>query len=86
MGKGFTFWYPPFVLRSCMVFSGFSRHDLSILPGLIYAYLMVKSGNIILVMIMHALSNLFGSILIQFFIGVSKEATIIYMILLMSRV
>ena len=51
--------------------------------GLIYAYLMVKSGNIILVMIMHALSNLFGSILIQFFIGVSKEATIIYMILLM---
>ncbi len=33
--------------------------------GLIWAYLYVKTGNIGLVIIMHALSNFFGSILLQ---------------------
>ncbi len=78
-----------YILASALCFAlvhgfslGFQGMIYPFFLGLIYAYLMVKSGNIILVMIMHALSNLFGSILIQFFIGVSKEATIIYMILL----
>lgn len=62
---------------------GFQGTIYPFLLGLIYAYLMVKTGNLILVMIMHALSNLFATVMIQFLFSVSKEAALIYMILLM---
>ena len=50
--------------------------------GMIWSYLMVKTGNIRLVIIMHALSNLFGSIITQALLGVSIVATGFYSMLL----
>ena len=50
--------------------------------GMIWAYLMVKTGDIKLTIIMHALSNLFGSIIIQTLLGVSMMAAGVYSMLL----
>lgn len=50
--------------------------------GMIWAYLMVKTGDIKLTIIMHALSNLFGSIIIQTLSGVSMMAAGVYSMLL----
>ncbi len=46
--------------------------------GMIWSYLMVKTGDIKLVIIMHALSNLFGSIITQTLMGVSMMVVGLY--------
>lgn len=51
--------------------------------GMIWSYLMVKTGDIKLAIIMHALSNLFGSIVIQALMGISMAAAGIYFMLLL---
>lgn len=51
--------------------------------GMIWSYLMVKTGDITLVIIMHALSNLFGSIILQTLLGVSTIAAGLYSMLLL---
>lgn len=50
--------------------------------GLLWSFLMVKTGDISLVIIMHALSNLFGSVIAQTLMGVSMIAAGLYSILL----
>ncbi|MBD5136606.1 MAG: CPBP family intramembrane metalloprotease [Lachnospiraceae bacterium] len=51
--------------------------------GMIWSYLMVKTGNIKLVIFMHALSNFFGSVIIQSLLNISMIVTGIYSMLLM---
>ena len=51
--------------------------------GMIWSYLVVKTGNITLSVILHALSNLFGSIVIQLVNGISTEALGVYSMLIM---
>lgn len=51
--------------------------------GMIWAYLVVKTGDIKLSVILHALSNLFGSVITQTLSGVSMAATGMYSMLLM---
>lgn len=51
--------------------------------GMIWSYLIVKTGDIKLVIIMHALSNLFGSIIAQTLLSISMIAAGIYSMLLM---
>ena len=51
--------------------------------GMIWAYLVVKTGDIKLAVIMHALSNLFGSVITQTLSGISMAATGMYSMLLM---
>lgn len=51
--------------------------------GFIWSYLMVKTGNVTLVVIMHALSNLFGSIMTQALSGISMIAAGVYSMILM---
>lgn len=50
--------------------------------GMIWSYLMVKTGDLKLVIIMHALSNLFGSVMIQIFLGKSMVLAGMYLMLL----
>ena len=50
--------------------------------GMIWSYLMVKTGDIKLVIIMHALSNLFGSVITQTLMSISMIATGLYSMLL----
>ena len=42
--------------------------------GVIWAYLLVKTGDMKLVILLHALSNLFGSIITQTLLGISEVA------------
>lgn len=51
--------------------------------GMIWAYLMVKTGDLKLVIIMHALSNLFGSVIIQVLSGKSMVLAGMYSMLLL---
>ncbi len=51
--------------------------------GMIWSYLMVKTGDLKLVIVMHGLSNLFGSILTQTLLNFSLTAAGIYSMLLM---
>lgn len=51
--------------------------------GMIWSYLVVKTGDIKLAVIMHALSNLFGSVITQALLGVSEVATGMYSMMLM---
>lgn len=51
--------------------------------GMIWSYLVVKTGNIKLSIILHSLSNLFGSIIIQLLQGISMEALGIYSMFMM---
>jgi len=46
--------------------------------GMAWAYLMTKTGDIKLVILLHALSNLFGSIITQMLLGISEVAAGIY--------
>lgn len=50
--------------------------------GMIWSYLMVKTGDIKLVIVMHALSNLFGSVITQTLMSISMIATGLYSMLL----
>lgn len=46
--------------------------------GMIWAYLLVKTGDIKLVILLHALSNLFGSVIMQTLLSVSEVAAGVY--------
>ena len=50
--------------------------------GMLWSFLMVKTGDIRLVIIMHALSNLFGSVIAKTLMGVSMIAAGLYSMLL----
>ncbi|NMA50527.1 MAG: CPBP family intramembrane metalloprotease [Mollicutes bacterium] len=50
--------------------------------GLIWSYLLVKTGNIIIVIAFHSLSNLFGSIFTQILSGFSDQAFMAYFFLI----
>lgn len=51
--------------------------------GMIWSYLVVKTGNIKLSIILHSLSNLFGSIIIQSLQGISLEIAGMYAMFMM---
>ncbi len=50
--------------------------------GMIWSYLYVKTGNLVLVILMHASSNLFGSVISQTLMGISMVAAGIYSIVI----
>ncbi len=51
--------------------------------GLIWGYVMAKTGDFKLVVLLHALSNLFGGVLLQLLMGIAMALAGIYSILLM---
>ncbi len=51
--------------------------------GMLWSYLFVKTGNIKLPIILHSLSNIFGSIIIQTLQGISMEITGMYSMFMM---
>lgn len=51
--------------------------------GMIWSYLVVKTGSIKLSIILHSLSNLFGSIIIQLLQGISMEILGMYSMFMM---
>lgn len=51
--------------------------------GMIWSYLVVKTGSIKLSIVLHSLSNLFGSIIIQLLQGISIEILGIYFMFMM---
>ncbi|MBQ9140691.1 MAG: CPBP family intramembrane metalloprotease [Lachnospiraceae bacterium] len=51
--------------------------------GMIWSFVMVKTGDIRLVIGLHALSNLCGSIVVKFLMGISMMAAGMYSLLLM---
>lgn len=58
---------------------GFVQTIYTFFLGLIWSYLMVKSGNIVLVIIMHSASNIFASILPQLLLTQSELLAGVYM-------
>lgn len=52
--------------------------------GLIWGYVMAKTGDFKLVVLLHALSNLFGGVLLQLFMGIAMPLAGVYSILLMA--
>ena len=52
--------------------------------GLIWGYVMVKTGDFKLVVLLHALSNLFGGVLLQLLMGIAMPLAGVYSILLMA--
>lgn len=50
--------------------------------GLIWSYLLVKTGNIMVTIVFHSLSNLFGVVLSQWLPSVSKLVFTVYIILI----
>lgn len=52
--------------------------------GLIWGYVMAKTGDFKLVVVLHALSNLFGAVLLQLFLGIAMPLAGVYSILLMA--
>jgi len=83
-GEGF------FILVSAFCFSivhgvslGLPQIVYTFILGLIWSYLYAKTGNFILVVAMHAISNFFGSIMVQFLSGISMELTGMYSMLMM---
>jgi membrane protease YdiL (CAAX protease family) len=63
---------------------GLTHIIYTFIMGLIWAYLTVKSGSMLLAVIMHALSNLFNSVIIQLLMDFSVMALGIYSLLLMA--
>jgi len=51
--------------------------------GMIWSYLFAKTGNLTLPIILHSLSNIFGSIVIQILQGISLEITGMYSMFMM---
>lgn len=52
--------------------------------GIIWAYLLVKTGDMKLIILLHALSNLFGSIITQTLLGISEMAAGMYSMCLIA--
>lgn len=64
---------------------GLCAYSLYIYLGAYWAYLTVKSGNIVLAVIMHAVSNLFNAVIIQLLgASISIEIMAVYSFLLMA--
>ena len=51
--------------------------------GMIWSYVYIKSGNLLVPIILHSLSNLFGSVIIQSLQSVSQIAVSIYSMCIM---
>ncbi len=51
--------------------------------GIIWSYLFVKTGSLTIPIILHSLSNIFGSIIIQILLGISLEVAGIYSMFMM---
>lgn len=51
--------------------------------GIIYSFLMVKTGNPVLVIILHSLGNLFGGVMLQTLSNVSMGMAAVYLMLVM---
>lgn len=52
--------------------------------GLIWGYVMAKTGDFKLVVLLHALSNLFGGVLLQLFMSIAMPLAGVYSIMLMA--
>ncbi len=64
---------------------GFAHIIYTFILGLVWAYLTVKSGSIVLAVIMHAVSNLFNAVIIQLLgASISIEVMAVYSFLLMA--
>lgn len=84
-GEGF------YILASSFCFAivhgvalGVPQIGYTFILGMIWSYLMVKTGDIKVVIVLHSLSNLFGSIVIQMLFGISMAAAGVYSMLLMA--
>lgn len=80
-----------FVLTSAFCFAivhgvslGIPQVIYTFILGLIWGYVMAKTGNFKLVVLLHALSNLFGAVLLQLFMGIAMPLAGVYSILLMA--
>jgi len=82
-GEGF------YILVSCFCFAivhgvslGIPQIIYTFILGMIWSYLYVKTGNLVLVIIMHALSNFFGSVMVQTLMNISMIVVNIYFMLM----
>lgn len=66
------------------VSQGIPQIIYTLILGLIWSYLVVKTGNCKLSMILHALSNIFGSIVIQLLQGISITILGMYSMLMIG--
>lgn len=66
-----------------LVSIGIPQMIYTFILGIIWSYLYVKSGNLLIPIVLHSLSNLFGGIMIQEIQGISKELFGIYSILVL---
>lgn len=62
---------------------GISQIIYTFILGMIWSYLVVKTGSIKLSIILHSLSNLFGSIILQSLQGISMEVLGMYSMFMM---
>lgn len=65
------------------VFLGVPQILYTFILGMIWSYLFVKTGSLTMPIILHSLSNIFGSILIQVLQGISLEIAGMYSMLMM---
>mgnify|MGYP000928304057 CR=1 FL=1 len=63
---------------------GFVHIIYTFILGLIWAYLTVKSNSVVLAILMHAISNLFNSVIIQLLFDTSMMALAAYSVLIMA--
>lgn len=66
-----------------LVSIGIPQMIYTFILGIIWSYLYVKSGNLLIPIVLHSLSNLFGGIMIQEIQGISKDLLGIYSILVL---
>lgn len=66
-----------------LVSIGIPQMIYTFILGIIWSYLYVKSGNLLIPIVLHSLSNLFGGIMIQEIQGISKDLFGIYSILVL---
>ncbi|HPW53273.1 MAG TPA: CPBP family intramembrane metalloprotease [Erysipelotrichaceae bacterium] len=78
-----------FVLLSAFCFcivhgvsAGIPTMIYTFLLGLLWAYLMIKTGNVLIPIIYHSLSNLFGGIIPQILLGYAEQFFSLYIILI----
>lgn len=79
-----------FMLTSSFCFSivhgvslGIPQILYTFILGMIWSYVYIKSGNLLVPILLHSLSNLFGSVIIQSLQGVSQIAVSIYSMCIM---
>lgn len=79
-----------YILVSSICFSlvhlvslGIPQMVYTFILGLIWSYIYVKSGNLILVIALHSLSNFFGAVMLETLQGLPKELLIIYLALVL---